>query len=143
MLPFSGLTIPRAFTVALSNHNPRPVTTSPTDCEAGFELGTDGKIYKTDLNGVYAEVVGVQWLDPKDALEADRYECLATVTSGSLTSGTAGSWLALTSARRWTKVRTNDAAGTDSCAFTLAIRQIGTANNLASATITLDAEVTL
>ena len=143
MLPFFGLTLPRAFTVTLSNANPHPITVSPTDCTAGFRLGTDGKIYTTVTSGIYTEAVGVQWLDPKDPVQADLYECLATVTSGTLTTGTAGSWLALTSDRTWTKDRTSDVAGTDTCIFTLAIRQIGTTNNLASATITLDAEVTV
>ena len=145
MLPFFGLTLPKGFRVGLTNTTVNDITVTPADCTAGFRLGADGKKYITNAtgSGTFIDAGGNEWLFPNDALEADLYECFATVTSGSLTSGTAGSWLALTSNRDWTKVRTNDAAGTDTCIFTLDIRLIGTSTVLATATITLNAEVTV
>lgn len=141
MLPFSGLTLPRSFTVTIADATVDNLTISPADCTAGYRLGTDGKRYTSDSAGSFSETVGLEWLDPKDALEADLYECFATVTAGSLTTGTAGSWLALSSNRDWTKTRTSDAAGSESVTFTLAIRRIGMSTNLDTATIQLIAEV--
>jgi hypothetical protein len=144
-LPFFGMPFAGAFAVSLTNTTVTDITVSPSDCTAGLRLGTDGKKYATNGagGGTFAEAVSAEWLYPKDAQQADLYECFATVTGGALTSGTAGSWLALSSSRDWTVVRTSDLAGTDSCTFTLAIRLIGTTTNLASATITLNAEVTV
>jgi hypothetical protein len=47
------------------------------------------------------------------------YEAFVTVTSGSLTSGTTGAWVALSSTRTWNKQVTNAAA---SVAFDLQLR---------------------
>lgn len=145
MLPFFGLTILRAFVVTLSGRTITASTTSPADCTSGFRLGTDGKIYRTDTggSGTFQEIAGLEWLDPKDALEADRFECFATVTAGALTSGVTGSWLALSSDREWTVTRTNDTTGTDTATITLSIRRIGMSTNLASASITINATVTV
>ena len=40
------------------------------------------------------------WIDPKSSAPGD-YEIRATVTAGTLTSGTTNTWLALTSSRTW------------------------------------------
>lgn len=145
-LPFFGLRLGSHYTVQLTNQTVASLQTSPTDSTAGYRLGADGKEYQLRSNvsaGAWVEITGFEWLEPKDGFEADLYECLATITVGALTTGTAGSWLALTADRSWTVTRTNDAAGTDTCTFTLDIRKIGTTINLASATITLNAEVQL
>jgi hypothetical protein len=68
------------------------------------------------------------------------YEVKATVTSGSLTSGTTGSWLALSSNRSWSKTDSTAGGGDVSAIFRLDIRATGTTTVLDSATITLDAE---
>jgi hypothetical protein len=68
------------------------------------------------------------------------YEVKATLTSGSLTTGTTGSWLALSSNRSWSKTDTTAGNGGVAAAFTLQIRAAGTTTVLDSATITLEAE---
>lgn len=68
------------------------------------------------------------------------YEVKATLTSGALTTGTTGSWLALSSNRSWSV--TDSSSGIASSAdatFTLQIRATGTTTVLDSATITLTA----
>lgn len=75
------------------------------------------------------------WVTPKSA--AGNYECKATVTSGSLTSGTTGSWLALTSDRSWTCQRST--IGTRDATLSIEIRKTGTTTVLDTATITLQA----
>jgi hypothetical protein len=68
------------------------------------------------------------------------YEVKATVTSGSLTSGTTGSWLSLSSNRSWSKTDSTAGGSSADAAFTLQIRAAGTTTVLDSATITLSAE---
>ena len=147
MLPFFGLTLSSAYRVSLQGKTVNANGATPTNVTAGFRLGADGKVYRARTQvggGAYEEVSAGsnEWLDPHDGVAADAYECQATVTAGALTSGTAGSWLALTSDREWEVTRTNDVLGTDTCTFTLEIRRIGTTVVLNSASITLNAEVT-
>jgi hypothetical protein len=143
VLPFFGLTLPKGFLLSLTNTTVNDLVTTPTDCTAGFRLGADGKKYITDGggSGTFVAAGGNEALFPASDLEADLYEWQATVTLGSLTSGTAGSWLPWTANLDWTKTRTNDAAGTDTVVFTLDGRLIGTSTTLVTATITLNAEV--
>jgi hypothetical protein len=75
------------------------------------------------------------WITPKSA--ASNYECFATLSSGSLSSGTTGSWLALTSSRSWTRNQSTN--GTSTAVIVVQIRKIGTTTVLDSATITLEA----
>lgn len=132
-----------AFSVTLSNRTVTDDETSPANAMAGFRLGTDGKIYVAQQSGNsnYAEVVGAEWLDPKDAAEADNYEAFWTTTSGTLSSGTAGSWVGLETDQTWTRDRNVDTPGTTTCIGTLEIRRKGTSSSLATATITLNGTV--
>lgn len=68
------------------------------------------------------------------------YECRATLTSGTFTSGTAGSWLALTSTRTWS-VTQSGSVGTKGAIFTLEIRNASTLEVYDSATIDIHATV--
>jgi len=79
-----------------------------------------------------------QWCTPTSA--ASDYEVLATVVTGSLSSGTTGSWLALSSTQTWT--RTASVGTSQFCSFTVQIRKIGTSTVLDSATINLEADAT-
>jgi hypothetical protein len=75
------------------------------------------------------------WITPKSA--AANYECFATLSSGTLSSGTTGSWLALTSSRGWTRNRST--TGTSTAVIVVEIRKTGTSTVLDTATITLEA----
>jgi len=76
------------------------------------------------------------WIN--NAALVGQYECRATVTSGSLSSGTVGAWQSLSTTRSWSR---GAAAGTfQTCTFTLEIRKASTSEVLNSATITLTAD---
>lgn len=113
-----------------------------TDASGGILSATAG--YRLTSGGFAQSQIGVlftnieQWCTPTS--EASNYEVLVTVTSGSLSSGTSGSWLALSSTRTWT--RTASPGNTETCVFTAEIRRIGTTTVLDSATITLVADAT-
>ena len=98
----------------------------------GYTIDADGNVY--DQSSVLLE----QWCAPA-ALSGD-YEVRATISSGTLTSGTTGSWLALSTDRTWSKTVESPATGT--CVFTVEIRRIGTTTTLDSATISITADAT-
>ncbi len=75
------------------------------------------------------------WITPKSS--ASNFECYATLSSGTLSSGTTGSWLALTSERSWTRNRST--TGTSTAVIVVEIRKVGTSTVLDTATITLEA----
>lgn len=102
--------------------------TAPASANALYTLNTNGN--KTG---------GGTWITPIGF--SSLYECMATVTSGSLTSGTAGSWLGLESSRSWTRNQPGPGTGTSTCIFTLQIRDKATATVQDTATITLTATV--
>lgn len=141
---FVGFGGARLFTVVLANRSVSDLEFTPANALAGFRLGTDGKLYVAEQGGnsSYAEVVASPWLVPTDAAEANNYECFATFVSGvALSSGITGSWLDLAADQTWTRERTTDVEGVTTSVITVDIRLKGTGVNLASATITLNAEV--
>lgn len=66
------------------------------------------------------------------------YEARFTITSGALSTGTAGTWLNLGTSRAWTVTR--NTVGTSTCQGTVEIRDAATLTVLATATITLEAD---
>lgn len=82
-----------------------------------------------------------EWLNPNPQATTltDDYEILATVVSGTLSSGTAGSWLNLGTTRSWTRNRS--LVGTTSCTVNFKIRLVGSGTNLCDVNITLSATV--
>lgn len=97
-----------------------------------YRIAADGYVY--DQGFIALE----QWCNPTS--QAGNYEVLATIVSGTLTSGTTGSWLALTSDRTWSKTVNSPSVGT--CVFTVDIRRVGTSTILDSATISITADAT-
>lgn len=67
------------------------------------------------------------------------YDIHATVTGGTLTSGTTGSWLNLATSRQWSVTR--NSIGSKTCTLQLQIRDAVTLAVLATATVTLTANV--
>lgn len=107
----------------------------PTDSTCSLTLGTTGGItYAANFSGPGDSTWG-------SGVTGAEYEARATVTVGSLTSGTAGSWLSLSSARTWSKTRTSDFGGTEFVTFTLEIRDALTQVVKDSSTVTLSATV--
>lgn len=122
--------------ISITNQTVTNSTSTPATATAGYRLNSNGKVYGESPAGNFGFLE--DWVTPNGA--ASSYEALVTVTSGSLSSGTSGSWLALSSTRDWTVTRTT--LGTNSCTFTVDIRKVGTTTVLDSATITIEAEVT-
>lgn len=117
--------------VSISDTNVNRTVTTPSTATASYSLENDGDIA---VNGADDG----DWITPKAAAGAD-YECRATVLSGSFTSGTFGSWLALNTTRTWTLVRST--IGTSTASMTLEIRRASDGTVLDSATINFSAEV--
>lgn len=105
--------------------------TSPATATASYSLESDGDLV------VNLSDVG-DWITPKSAAGAD-YECRATVLSGSFTSGTFGSWLALNSTRTWTLQQSG--VGNTTASMTLEIRRASDGAVLDSATLNFSATV--
>ncbi len=118
--------------VSISDNEITDSAQSPGGAEAFYELQSDGDMLSTDG-------LGADWL--VGSVTGSNYECRATIVSGTLSSGTAGSWLALSSDRRWTVTRSS--LGTKTCTFTLEIGLAGANTALDTATITISAEVSL
>ena len=90
--------------------------------------GTGGTEGGTEPNTV------VDWFKPEGAAVGDDYEVRITVNSGSFSTGTVGSWLALSSNRTWTN--TFNSIGTETIDFTIEIRPTS-GSVLASANCTI------
>lgn len=125
-----------ALIASLSNNSATSYELTPSTASASFLLNSDGRAQKQE-SGVTTDVSG-EWLVSG---AASSFEARATVTSGSLTSGTTGSWLALSSSRSWILER--GSVGLSTCQFTLEIRRTTDSVVVATATITLSAEVDL
>jgi hypothetical protein len=76
------------------------------------------------------------WVVPTTS--ASKYEAMATVTSGSLSLGTTGSFINCSASPMWTRNAT--VVGTFTAVITVDIRLIGTTTVLTTASITLTAE---
>jgi hypothetical protein len=109
-------------------------TVTPT-AVAKYRLVNTGRIEATSGDNTLLDLGA--WLDP--GATANEYECRATVFSGSLTSGTTGSWLNLGTTREWSL--TGPAfSGQQTCLMTLQIRRASDGEILASETISFTAE---
>lgn len=108
----------------------------PGTANAQFQLKSNGKVAKTNVNNTVVE--DGSWIRPNAS--ASLYECFATLNSGTLNSGTTGSWLALTSTRTWVKSKSSPPSGSSTCELTIQIRKVGSAVT-ESTTVTLIATV--
>ena len=125
-----------ATSASITNQTATTEVTDPADATAGYKLQSSGQAQKTNLGGTYEDITG-EW--ETSGLPGSLYECRATVTAGSLTTGSTGSWDSLGSDNTWTKDQT--VVGNSTCTFTLEIRDAATGTVLDTASITLDATV--
>jgi len=104
---------------------------------AWYFLLANGQVQgSTDFNGINPFFIE-NWVTPTS--QAANYEALVTIVYGSLSGGTVGSWVALSSNRSWYISTTS--IGQTTCEFTVQIRRVGTGTVLDTATITLEADV--
>ena len=79
---------------------PASLSTSGNPTSASDQFDTGGvRTFGDTVGGADAE----NWVTPAAAAVAANYEIKVDVTSGSFSTGTTGSWLAMTSTRTWTK----------------------------------------
>lgn len=102
---------------------------SPTDATATWTLDSDGSISS-----------GGRWCNKTPP--ASKYEVQATTISGTLTSGTTGSWTSLNTDQTWTVSRIVNSAGVNDWVGTIEIRDAVSLVVLDSTQLTLTAEVT-
>ncbi len=120
--------------ISISNETISALSFAPDNATAAYRLNSNGQV-ESLVNG--SPTTLEQWCTPTSA--AGNYEARVTVNSGALSSGTTGTWLALSTSRTWSVVRSG--AGSSSCNFTVEIRRTGTTTVLDSAIIDLVAEV--
>lgn len=109
---------------------------SPYTVTSTYELNSAGTVVFSANPAAISPPAGVfeTWLVVGTA---GLYEARVTVTSGSLTSGTTGTWLALSTSRQWEVSRAT--TGSSNVTFTLEIRRASDGTVLDTATITLAA----
>lgn len=115
------------------------VEITPTNALAGYRLNLDGTIQRAQQSGTNNYLGSDSWIIPR--ANASLYKVKATIISGTLTTGTSGSFLGLEATQTWEKVRTSDVAGVDECVFTLEIQRKSDSVSMKTVTITLQADV--
>lgn len=102
-----------SFTITLGTYNATAHNDEGGESAAGVRIKRDGNVSVTFNDGgaalsYVADVGGSpnQWADPPSATIGDAYHVRMLTTSGTLTAGTADSWLALTSDRTFENTQT-------------------------------------
>jgi hypothetical protein len=122
--------------ISISNQNIADGTGGARSATAGYRLTSGGQVEQL-VNVTFTNLE--QWCTPTS--EASNYEARVTVNVGSLSSGTTGTWVALSTTQTWT--RTANIGDSQLCEFLVEIRRTGTATVLDSATIELLADAQL
>jgi hypothetical protein len=102
---------------------------------AGYRLNVNKNIQEYDNNVFGYENTGLTWMG---AGTASNFQVRATIVSGSVSSGTIGTWENLGTTRTWTRQRI--AVGVVVCTLTIEIRDVATATVRDTAQIVLIAE---
>jgi hypothetical protein len=120
---------------ATVNFNDASVTAAGVPSQsAGYRIDVNGFVYQV-VNGVDTSLG--QWATPTSI--GGNYEVFATVTSGSVSSGTTGSWVATSGSPFWTRV-TAVAGTVNTVILSMQVRATGTGTVLDTWTVTLEAE---
>ena len=113
----------------LQDANVEHVVLDPNDAVAQYSTTSAGTVTATGESTYDWLISGVN----------SDYEVRADVTSGSLSSGTTGSWLPLSSTRFWSRTRT--VFGTSSAELRVRIRRVSDSVEVADVDISLTATV--
>ena len=123
--------------VKISNVTIASIDATPAVPSSAYRLSSTGSIDSIISPGGTTSLGN--WVVPTTS--ASKYEAMATVTSGTLSSGTTGLFISCAANPTWTK--NTSARGTFTAVITVDIRLIGTTTVLTSASITLTATQTL
>lgn len=116
-----------------------------THADYGFDPNSSQITYTVNSNGSvsvdgsnYGNLSAYDWITPKPPVST--HYVRVTPTSGSLSSGATGTWLALSSSKAWTLKQVGP--GAKSCTFTVEIAtDSGGVNIVASASVSLNVSV--
>jgi hypothetical protein len=126
--------------VTISNQTMSGTNFGGGAASAGVRLTRGGQYHfgfsNTNLNPDYTDVGGNEWSDIESPTVGDSYEARLVTTTGTLSSGTADSWLALSSTRSWDV--SQNGLGTKVFTGTLEIRVGGVTKDTASISLTAD-----
>ena len=111
------------------------LSTNSSPATAAYRVNTNGFAYE-GVQGVYS--VLEQWVTPSSA--GGNYEVFATVSSGSVTTGTTGSWVATSGSPTWTRTAGTPGGGAQIVVLSMQVRATGTSTVLDTWTVTLEAE---
>lgn len=125
-----------AFTAQLTDRTVTASAVSPADATAAYKLDLNGSVYEAINNG--ADNLLETWR--LSGTSAD-FESRATLNSGTLSTGTTGVWQVLSSSSVWTTQNTNDLDSTVSAGLTIEIRRVSDSVVVASAAVSLVANV--
>lgn len=109
--------------------------TNTPNANAAYYLLSSGVVSSYTSSGGTLNIGN--WVTPTSA--AANYEVYATLVAGTLSTGTTGSWLPLSTIRSWSRAR--GASGFSFVQITVDIRLIGTTTVLGTANINLSATV--
>jgi hypothetical protein len=113
---------------------------SPDDAQVDFFVNSNGTILATAGISFPFTLASYNWLTPTTG--STTYYVRATLTSGTFTSGTTGTWLALTSNHSWRTAYTFNTPGNKMTTATFEIAtDSGGTNVVVSASISLEAFV--
>lgn len=116
---------------AVQLHNQTIGVASFATATASYQIANDGKV--RDQSGAILE----SWLTSGSA---SSYEVYATLTSGTLSSGTLTTWLNCGTSRTWSVVNSARDNSVISAVIVVQIRDVATHTVQATATISLSAE---
>lgn len=119
--------------ISISNQNIIDGTGGARTATAGYRLTSGGQAQSL-INTTFTNLE--QWCTPTS--QAGNYEARVTVNIGALSSGTTGTWVALSTTQTWTLVV--PVGNSELCEFLVEIRRTGTTTVLDSATIELLAD---
>lgn len=121
--------------VALGGTTANDEVIDPNDASATYTIANTGvESQTTSSSGLFT--LG-NWVTPTG--NAANYECRLTVSSGTFTGSSTGSWLACSSSRSWTVSQTS--IGTNSADGTIEIRRASDLVVVATASVVLTAQV--
>lgn len=137
-MPFTNRMIASPVTptiVSITDQDDIHDTTAGPTAEARYQLQSSGQARKYTSTSGYVNISN-EWLVSGTSSE---FEVKATIVSGTVTSGTIGSWEVLSSDREWTRDR--NVIGSVTVVLTIEIRRASDGAILDTATVTLIAEI--
>ena len=137
----SGLGFINAATAKIQLSSPVYVTSAWagfSQASAVYQLNSNGYVYTGNYTTTQTFVQQEQWCTPASA--ASGYEVFATLNTGTLSSGTTGSWVPLSGTQSWRVTVPFNTAQTTNIA--VQIRKVGTTTVLASSSVQLYADTT-